>query len=114
MARRFEPFSDRVLVLPDATPAKTTGLAKPKSEEEKPTEGVVVAAGPNAQREKIGIKAGALNSGHITDYIWSAGVIIGDRVQFPRYAGRDVMHMGVKHLLLRLEEIEGRLVEVDS
>ena len=101
--RKFEPFGDRVLVLPDATPAKTTGLAKPKSEEEKPTEGVVVAAGPKALTVDLGIVCA--NPG---------GVAIGDRVQFPRYAGRDVMHMGVKHLLLRLEEIEGRLLEVEG
>ena len=104
--RKFEPFGDRVLVLPDATPAKTTGLAKPKSEEEKPTEGVVVAAGPGALNRKTPVPEWSGGNPH--------GVVIGDRVQFPRYAGRDVMHMGVKHLLLRLEEIEGRLVEVDS
>ena len=108
--RKFEPFGDRVLVLPDATPAKTTGLAKPKSEEEKPTEGVVVAAGPGADRTNVV----DLERQEVVQHGNPYGVVIGDRVQFPRYAGRDVMHMGVKHLLLRLEEIEGRLVEVDS
>jgi len=103
--RQFQPFGDRVLVLPDTTPVKTTGLARPQSEQEKPTEGIVVAAGPDV-RCNCGLKDCPVEG--------SGVVVVGDRVQFPRYAGRDVMHMGVKHLLLRLEELDGKLVEVEG
>ena len=112
--RQFEPFGDRVLVLPDATPAKTTGLAKPQSEQEKPTEGVVVAAGPLAAKNQKAKYEEYLDVNGERCLALGSGVAVGDRVQFPRYAGRDVMHMGVKHLLLRLEELDGKLVEVEG
>ena len=95
--RKFKPLGDRLLVLPDAPAVKkTTGLAEPPSQKEAPTEGIVVAVGPMA------IKGYQVNS-----------VAIGERIQYTKYAGRDVMHNGVKHKLLRLEEVEG-LIEDDG
>ena len=92
--RTFKPLGDRLLVLPDAPIAKkTTGLAEPPSQKEAPTEGVVVAVGP--------------------DIDMLDGVMLGSRIQYTKYAGRDVMHNGVKHKLLRLEEIEG-IIEDDG
>ena len=89
--RTFKPLGDRLLVLPDAPVAKkTTGLAEPPSQKEAPTEGIVVAVGPEVQ-----------------------GIIIGDRVDFEKYSGRDKMHLGVKHKLLRIEEIGG-IIEDDG
>jgi chaperonin GroES len=90
--RNFRPLGDRLLVRPDAPPEKkTTGLAEPPSQKEQPTEGIVEAVGPDV------------------DYM--DGVEVGFRVQYTKYAGRDVMHNGVKHKLLRLEEVEGRIEE---
>ena len=51
--RTFKPLGDRLLVLPDAPVAKkTTGLAEPPSQKEAPTEGIVVAVGPDADAER--------------------------------------------------------------
>ena len=101
--RTFIPFGDRVLVKPDAVQTKTTGLATPQSQKEVPTEGIVVAAGPFAtKRDEKDMLFFQRNS---------QGVCIGERVQFAKYAGRDVMHNGVTHKLLRLEECEGRITD---
>ena len=43
-----------------------------------------------------------------------AGVDPGNRIQYTKYAGRDVMHNGVKHKLLRLEEVEGLIEDVEE
>ena len=95
--RTFKPLGDRLLVLPDAPVAENTkGLAKPPSQKEAPTEGIVVAVGP------LAIKGYQIDS-----------VAIGDRVQYTKYAGRDVMHNGVEHKLLRLEEVQG-IIEDDG
>ena len=92
--RTFHPLGDRLLVRPDAPIEKqTTGLAAPPSQKEVPTEGIVVAVGPDAAHRAN---------------------LMDQRIAYTKYAGRDVMHMGVKHLLLRLEEIEGRLLEVEG
>ena len=91
--RTFKPLGDRLLVRPDAPIEKqTTGLAAPPSQIEAPTEGIVVAVGPDANPH---------------------GVSIGDRIQYAKYSGRDVKHNGTIHKLLRLEEVEG-LIEDDG
>ena len=83
--RTFRPLGDRLLVRPDVPIEKqTTGLAAPPSQIEAPTEGIVVAVGPDV-----------------------VGVSVDQRVDFEKYSGRDKMHLGVKHKLLRLEEIGG-------
>ena len=41
------------------------------------------------------------------------GVEVGDRVQFGKYSGREAMHEGREHKLLRLEEIEGVIEDND-
>ena len=104
--RTFIPFGDRVLVKPDAVQTKTTGLATPQSQKEVPTEGLVVAAGPKSLAH-----SGIDKDGKLTRLGHGEGVIPGERVQFAKYAGRDVMHNGVTHKLLRLEECEGLIEE---
>lgn len=89
---KFRPLGDRVLVLPDSVAPKVGGLAVPGSLQEKPTQGVVVAVGPHANQGYVG-PAQCLN--------------VGDRVQFGKYSGREAMHEGREHKLLRLEECEG-------
>jgi chaperonin GroES len=102
--RTLTPLSDRVLVKPDAVPVKTTGLAAPPSQKEVPTEGIVVAVGPGADAERTDKR------GRPKEYN-PDGVQTGQRVQYAKYAGRDVMHNGSLHKLLRLEEIEGLIEE---
>lgn len=98
MPTKFRPLADRVLVLPDViAPTKVGGLAVPTSQKEKPTTGIVVAAGPKA------------DLAHSTPFINPSGVALGQRVQFAKHSGRPVRHDGVDHLLLRLEELDGVL-----
>ncbi len=103
---KFRPLHDRVLVLPDGAAPKTVGLAAPPSQKEEPTTGVVVAAGPTAEKivRKLGDR-GTQTSGN------QEGVAVNERVQWAKYAGREVEHEGRKHRLLRLEEIDGVLEE---
>ena len=42
---KFRPLGDRVLVLPDAAPVKVGGLKVPGNQQDKATQGVVVAVG---------------------------------------------------------------------
>lgn len=103
--RTFRPLGDRLLIRPDAPIEKqTTGLAAPPSQIEAPTEGIVVAVGP-----EIRCQCGLIDCPSAGDDV----VNVGQRVQYTKYAGRDVMHNGVKHKLLRLEEVEG-LIEDDG
>lgn len=93
---RFRPLADRILVLPNRPPVKTGGLAAPPSQEEEPTQGVVVATG------RASVDAGG-SGAPCTGF----GVRVGWTIQWAKYAGREVEHNGVKHRLLRLEEVEG-------
>ena len=90
---KFRPLHDRVLVLPDGAAPKTVGLAAPPSQKEEPTQGTVVAVGKDVP------------------FAGADVVAPGVRVQWPKYAGREVEHDGRKHRLLRLEEIDGVLEE---
>lgn len=98
---KFRPLSDRVLVLPDSAPVKQGGLAQPTSQQDVPTQGVVVAAG----------RAAIANSGMSMSPCEGFGVAIGERVQWRKHSGHETMHDGVKHWLLRLEEVEGCIEE---
>jgi co-chaperonin GroES (HSP10) len=105
--RKFIPLGDRVLVLPDTTPVKTTGLAAPPSQKDAPTEGIVVAVGLRANAERTDAR------GRPVEYN-PDGVSVGQRVAFGKYSGRDETHMGVAHKLLRLEELSGVIEEADQ
>jgi co-chaperonin GroES (HSP10) len=116
--RKFCPLGDRLLVRPDApTEKKTIGLAAPPSQKEAATEGIVVAGGPDAikyymEAHRRGEPTPA-PAGMKTNMIGGnpKGVMVGERIQYTKYAGREVMHDGVKHKLLRLEECEGIIEE---
>ena len=92
MKRKFIPLGDRILVLPDSIPVKKTGLLQPQAQMAEPTEGIVMAVGEDAVHD----------------------IRNSDRIQFAKYAGREVMLNGVKHKLLRLEEVEGVIEDVDE
>ena len=121
--RKFVPLADRVLVKPDgAEQAKvpTRGLATPQAQKEEPTEGVVVAVGQDANARNFAenfvwtersVKLSMSQSSPEMKGTPTRGVSIGQRVQWAKYSGREVLHNGEKHRLLRLEEIDGVIVD---
>lgn len=86
----FLPWSDRFLVRPDDKPKQSTGvLARPDTQKEPPTTGVVVAAGPDGNyASKIGV-----------------------RVHWNKYSGTETTIDGVEYRILRHEEINGEIPE---
>ena len=106
---KFRPLHDRVLVLPDGAAPKTGGLAAPPSQKDEPTQGVVVAAGPQALLRAKEPYEEYIDGAGRRCLRYSGGVALGWRVQWVKYSGREVEHEGRKHKLLRLEEIDGVL-----
>ena len=89
-----KPLEDRVLVKPIEAEAKTaSGIFLPESAKERPIQGEVVACGPGKR----------LDNGKRAEM----SVNKGDRVLYGKYAGSEVELKGVKHLLLRENEILG-------
>ena len=104
--RKFFPLHDRVLVLPDAIAVKVGGLAQAPSQKEEPTEGIIVAVGPEVTiAETTETVSGTMDPLTRDD-------LVGCRVQWTKYAGRPVMHNDKKHILLRIEEIDGVIADV--
>lgn len=96
--KTFVPLHDIVLVRRAAEePKKKGGIVLQDSAKEKSVEGMVLVAGPgrvldNGQLRKVGVKE-------------------GDHVIFGKYAGTEVVIDDEKLLLMRDEEIYGKLVE---
>ena len=88
MARMLKPWGARMLVKPTQPPQKVGGLARPQSQQEKPTEGVVVAVGEG------------IFSGHI-----------GKTVCWKQYLGQEKTFDGVDYIILREDEISGEIQE---
>jgi len=95
MTVNVTPLHDRVLVrrLEIKETAKQ-GIIIPDSAKEKPQEGEVVAIGP-----------GKLEKGHRVPL----DVAVGDRILFAKYTGSDITIDSQEYLILREEEILGRL-----
>jgi len=107
MPTQFIPFSDRVLVRPDKPESRPShGLLTPESQQEKLTTGVVLAAGPKANIEWVPPGPDS--------WVSTGAVEVGERVQWGKYAGREVKVNGEELLLLRFEELDGRFVEVEE
>lgn len=98
--RKLRPTSDRILIRTAAAPQKTGGLSVPKSQEEEPNEGVVVAAGPKA------LKFYQHPAPGVNKMVNPEGVAVGETVLFQRYAGRKVESGGEKLRLIRLDEVD--------
>lgn len=88
----FKPLNDRVLVKRLEVEEKTAGgLYIPDSAKEKPSRGVIVAAGPgkvddNGKRIPLGVSE-------------------GQNVLFTKYAGTEIKIEGVEHLIMREDDI---------
>ena len=91
---KIKPLSDRVHVVRIEEKDKTTGgIIIPDTAKEKPQEGKVVAVGPgkwdeNGKRIPLEVKK-------------------DDRVLFGKYAGNEIEIDGVKHLIMREDDILG-------
>ena len=90
----IKPLEDRVLVKPMEAETKTkSGIYLPESAKEKPVQGTVVSVGPgrlldDGKRQRMAVKS-------------------GDTVVYGRYAGSEVEIKGVKHLLIKENELLG-------
>ena len=95
MTVNVTPLHDRVLVRRmDSKETAKGGIIIPDSAKEKPQEGEVVAIGP-----------GKVEKGQRVPL----DVAVGDRILFGKYTGSDITVDGQGYLILREEEILGRL-----
>ena len=90
--KNIKPLGNRVLVKRSEAPKSKGGILLPDSAQEKPKEGVVIAAGPgktgeNGQFEAINVK-------------------VGDRVLFSSYAGTEVKNPRDEEEYLILSETD--------
>jgi chaperonin GroES len=86
------PLSDRVLIKRVESENKTKGgLFIPDSAKEKPSEGIVVAAGPGKTRDDGSRR--------------EVQVKKGDRVLFGKYDGTEVKIDGEDHLIVRESDL---------
>ncbi|MCW3490060.1 co-chaperone GroES [Dethiobacter alkaliphilus] len=93
----IKPLADRVVIKVMEAEEKTAGgLVLPEKAKEKPQEGEVVAAGDgrileNGTRVEMDVK-------------------VGDRVMFSKYAGTEIKAGGEEYLIMRQDDILGKLV----
>jgi chaperonin GroES len=91
---KFRPLHDRVVIRRVQTEEKTVGgIIIPDTAQEKPMEGVVVAAGPGARNEQ----------GQIVDL----DVKAGDRILFGKWSGTEVKLDGEELLIMKESDIMG-------
>ncbi len=81
------PLADRVLVEPMAAETTTaSGIIIPDTAQEKPQEGLIVAAGAGKVDEPMTVKK-------------------GDRVLYGKYGGTEIKHEGKEYLIMRESDI---------
>jgi chaperonin GroES len=91
---KFQPLHDRVVVRRVRAEEKTSGgIIIPDTAQEKPMEGVVVAAGPGARDEQGRVVA--------------LGVKGGDRILFGKWSGTEVKLDGEELLIMKESDIMG-------
>ena len=91
---KFRPLHDRVVIRRvDAEEKTVGGIIIPDTAQEKPMEGVVVAAGPGARDEQ----------GHIV----ALEVKEGDRILFGKWSGTEVKLDGEELLIMKESDIMG-------
>jgi chaperonin GroES len=83
----LQPLADRVLVEPMEAETKTaSGISIPDTAQEKPQQGVVVAAGKGKKDEPMTVKK-------------------GDKVLYGKYGGTEIKHEGKDYLIMRESDI---------
>jgi chaperonin GroES len=91
---KFRPLHDRVAIRRvDAEEKTVGGIIIPDTAQEKPMEGVVVAAGPGARNEQGQIVAMEVKS--------------GDRILFGKWSGTEVKLDGEELLIMKESDIMG-------
>jgi len=91
---KFRPLHDRVVIRRVDAQAKTVGgIIIPNTAQEKPMEGVVVAAGPGARNEQGQIVA--------------LDVKVDDRILFGKWSGTEVKLDGEELLIMKESDIMG-------
>ena len=84
---KIKPLADRVLVEPSSAEEKTAGgLIIPDTAKEKPQQGVIVAAGPGVEGQKLTVK-------------------VGDVVLYGKYSGSELKFDGKDYLIMREDDI---------
>lgn len=92
----IQPLADRVVIKVLEVEEKTaSGIVLPEKAQEKPQEGEVIAVGPgrvleNGTRLEMEVK-------------------VGDRVLFSKYAGTEIKLDGKEYLIMRQDDILGKL-----
>ncbi len=96
MARKYEPFGDRVVVKPtEREEVSSGGIVLPDTVQEKPQEAVIVAVGPG----RIGDDGNRI----------TMESKVGDLVVYSKYAGSEVKEDGEDYLILRESDILARI-----
>ena len=89
---KLNPLSDRVVVKPQAAEEKTaSGIILPDTAQEKPQQGMVVAAGPGKVSD----------SGNLVEMT----VKKGDKVLYGKYSGSEVTFDGNEYVIMRESDI---------
>ena len=89
---KLKPLNDRILVKRLESEEKTAGgLYIPDTAKEKPSRGVVVAAGPGKRADDGKLMAMSVKA--------------GDTVLFSKYAGTEIKLDGEEHLVMREDDI---------
>lgn len=92
---KIKPLGNRVLVQRSKAQTTKGGILLPDSAQEKPKEGVVIAAGPGKLNEEGQLEPNSVK--------------VGDRVLFGSYAGTEVKHLDEDYLILSEDDILGIL-----
>lgn len=94
----IKPLHDRILAIRvDAEEKTRGGIIIPDTAKEKPQEGIVVAVGAGKRDD----------SGKLVPM----AVKKDDRILFGKYAGTDIEIDGIKHLILKEDDILGILMK---
>jgi len=94
---KIKPLSDRVVIkVLEAEEKTASGIVLPDKAKEKPQEAEVIAVGngkllENGTREEMDLQ-------------------VGDRILFSKYAGTEVKIDGQEYLIVRQDDILGKLV----
>lgn len=95
---KFVPLHDRILVQrveeKDQTPG---GLYIPDNAKDKPQEGVVISAGQGKSNDE--------------GRVFPLAVKEGDRVLFGKYSGTEIKLDGEDFIIMREEEVLGRIIQ---
>ena len=96
MGRKYQAFSDRILVKPtDREEVTSSGIVLPGTAQERPQEGEVVAVGPgrttdDGKRVELDVK-------------------VGDTVVYSKYAGTEIKEDGEDYLILRESDLLAKI-----